>query len=282
MDSRSHLVSGGYKRYSQFLSAALDFGSQGTRSIPEPNGHTVPAPATCTASAIPDPYRLQTCHTGFSERTAHIMRPHRPSRLFLGAALCLLLSTPAFAGRGQKTRPPAIRQQERAPHANQPLEPRPEIAAPRQNAAPVQPDGHLPRWIEDHKNLSLPEQQKALENEPGFRELPPETQQRMRDRLVQLNNMNPQQRERILDRNEALERLSPPQRQQYRSAVQTFAAMPTERRRPMARAILDLREMSPEQRDQVIDSAQFRAQFSDSERTTIRTLLTAEPYAGDH
>jgi hypothetical protein len=210
------------------------------------------------------------------------MRAHPPSRLVLGAALCLLLSSPAFAARGQKSRPPAIRQQERAPRASQPPTPRPETAAPRQNAAPVTPDGHLPRWIEDHKNLSLPEQQKALENEPGFRELPPETQQRMRDRLVQLNNMNPQQRERILDRNEALERLNPQQRQQYRSAVQTFAAMPTERRRPMARAILDLREMPPEQRDQVIDSAQFRAQFSDGERTTIRTLLTAEPYAGDH
>jgi hypothetical protein len=135
--------------------------------------------------------------------------------------------------------------------------------------------------MENHKNLSLPEQQRALENEPGFRDLPPETQLRYRDRLAQLNNMNPQQRARILDRNEALERLTPQQREEYRSAAQTLETAPPERRRPMARAVLDLTEMPPAQRDQVIDSPAFRAQFSDSERSTIRTLLTAEPYSGE-
>jgi len=135
--------------------------------------------------------------------------------------------------------------------------------------------------MENHKNLSLPEQQRALENEPGFRDLPPETQLRYRDRLAQLNNMNPQQRARILDRNEALERLTPQQREEYRSAAQTLETAPPERRRPMARAVLDLTEMPPAQREQVIDSPAFRAQFSDGERSTIRTLLTAEPYSGE-
>jgi hypothetical protein len=46
----------------------------------------------------------------------------------------------------------------------------------------------------------------------------------------------------------------------------------------MARAILDLREMPPDQREQVIGSQRFGAQFSDGERFTIRALLTAEPY----
>src|ERR1700743_2077663 len=46
---------------------------------------------------------------------------------------------------------------------------------------------HLPQWMARHGNLSPAEQQRALENEPGFRDLPQQTQQRMRDRLTQLN-----------------------------------------------------------------------------------------------
>jgi hypothetical protein len=57
-------------------------------------------------------------------------------------------------------------------------------------------------------------------------------------------------------------------------------AMPVPRRRLMARAILDLREMPPPQREQVIDSPPFRGQFSDGERQMLRTLLMGEPYAG--
>ena len=39
--------------------------------------------------------------------------------------------------------------------------------------------------MERHSNLPLADQQHALENEPGFRDLPAPTQQRMRDRLIQ-------------------------------------------------------------------------------------------------
>jgi hypothetical protein len=132
--------------------------------------------------------------------------------------------------------------------------------------------------MENHKNLSLADQQRALQNEPGFRELPPETQQRFLTQLGQLYNMNPQQRDRKLERNEILEHMSAPQLQQYHGAVQAFAAMSPDRRRLTARAILDLREMPPDQREQVIASSRFAAQFSDGERSTIRTLLSVEPY----
>ena len=137
---------------------------------------------------------------------------------------------------------------------------------------------HLQQWMESHKNLPLQEQLRQLDNEPGFREYPPQTQERLRNRLIQLNNMAPQQRARMLDRTEALERLTPQQRQQWRGAVQDLNTLPPTRRRMMARAILDLREMPPPQREQVINSPAFRARFSDSERSTLSTLLMAEPY----
>jgi hypothetical protein len=250
---------GGYERYSQSPPLAVDF-----------------------------TYR-QSKHRGPAERTAHIMKRRLPSRLCLGAALCVLLaSVPAFArgwGGQQRSQAGAARQQ----RANQ----RAQTRAAQNNAArpapnppynppvrPAQHEGNLAQWMQDHKNLSLQDQQRALENEPGYRQLDPQTQQHMRDRLAQLNNMNPQQRQRILDRNEALERLTPQQREQYGNASNALTSAPPERQRPMARAILDLTEMPPGQREQVIDSPAFRAQFSDSERSTIRTLLMGEPYYG--
>jgi hypothetical protein len=133
--------------------------------------------------------------------------------------------------------------------------------------------------MERHGNLSLTEQQRALDNEPGFRDLPEQVRQREHEQLIRLNSMNPQQRTRLLERNEALERLAPPQRQQYRSTVQNFASLPPDRRHMVARAILDLRAMPPDQRRQELDSPTSRAQFSDEERSMLSTLLTAEPYS---
>ena len=147
---------------------------------------------------------------------------------------------------------------------------------------PAQPSGgqpHLQRWLENHKNLSPEEQQRALQNEPGFRELTPQAQRQALENLRILNNMPAQQRERMLDRNEMLERMTPQQREQYRGAVQQLRVAPQPRQRLMAKAILDLRMMPPGQREQVIDSPAFAAQFSEGERSTIRTVLTGEPYS---
>jgi hypothetical protein len=137
---------------------------------------------------------------------------------------------------------------------------------------------HLAQWMDRHSNLPLKEQQDALENEPGFKDLPPQTQQRMRDRLTQLNNMSPEQRRRILERTEAMEQLTPPQRQQVRGALQQFKGLPTDRRRLVARAFRDLREMPQPQRQEILNSDRFRGQFSDQERNTLSSLLAVEPY----
>ena len=196
------------------------------------------------------------------------MNSHLPSRLCLGTALVLLFAAaPALArGRQQRSSPPPIVVR---PNRAQP---------PRVDNRSAQHQEHLAQWMDRHRNLSLADQQRALQNEPGFREFPPQVQQRELNQLARLYNMNPQQRSRMLDRNEMLERMTPPQRQQWNFAVQQLSTLPPPRRRLMARAIIDLREMPPEQRQQVMESPNFRAQFSDSERSTLSTLLTAEPY----
>jgi len=196
------------------------------------------------------------------------MKQQHPSRLSLGAAIMLLCAcVPVFArGRAQKNSPG-------------PVVVKPNRTGPTRAPGRVLGNQqHIPEWMASHSNLPLAEQQRQLEELPGFHDLPPQTQQRFRNQLQRLNNMNPQQRSRILDRNEALERLTPQQREQFRGAVQQLNALPVPRRRVIARAILDLREMPPDQRQQIVASSRFGSQFSDSERSMIRTLLSAEPY----
>jgi Protein of unknown function (DUF3106) len=137
---------------------------------------------------------------------------------------------------------------------------------------------HLAQWMDHHSNLPLAEQQHALENEPGFRDLPSQTQQHMRDRLTQLNNMTPEQRRRILERTEQIGHLTPAQQLQWHSAMEQYSALPEDRRRLVARAFRDLREMPRPQRQAILSSDRFRGQFTDQERNTISNLLTVEPY----
>ena len=160
-----------------------------------------------------------------------------------------------------------------APRA--PLGPRPAAAPPR---APRPQQEHLAQWMDRHSHLPLDQQRSALQREPGFRDLPPQTQQRMQDRLTQLNAMPPEQRRRLLERTEAMEKLSPPQRQQIRGAMQQLTNLPVDRRRLVARAFRDIREMPVPQRQAILTSDRFRAEFSDQERATLANLLTVEPY----
>jgi hypothetical protein len=202
----------------------------------------------------------------------------RSSRLSISAALILpLVAVPAFArGFGQKNQ--HLRAAQRAEERTEAraAQPSPAVrAAPALRPANPGIGPHIEQWMENHKNLSPGDQERALQQLPGFNELPGQTQQRYREQLRTLNNMNPEQRSRILNGVEGLERLSPQQQQQWDHAVQQMHALPPPRRALMITAIRDLRVMPADQRQQVIDSPAFGQQFSPDERQAIRTILTA-------
>ena len=75
-----------------------------------------------------------------------------------------------------------------------------------------------------------------------------------------------------------MEHLTPPQRQQVRGALEQYRGLPEDRRRMVARAFRDLREMPQPQRQEILNSDRFRGQFSDQERNTLSDLLAVEPY----
>jgi len=137
---------------------------------------------------------------------------------------------------------------------------------------------HLPQWFHQHQALTPQQQERALHNEPGFNRLPPGEQQRLSNRLRQLDRMPPAERQRTLDRMEAIERLSPAQRQQLRSTVQQVTRMPEYRRHMMHKAFHDLSQMPPDQRQSIMNSPEFKGQFSPQERGWLGTLLNVQPY----
>ncbi len=193
----------------------------------------------------------------------------------LSATPTRLLSIAALAGILLATQPlPA----QRARGGHGPTAPAPHAAAPPRSAVgPQRNQEHLAQWMNRHGSLPLPEQQRVLEREPGFRDLSPEVQQRMRNRLSQLNTLSPEQRQRVMDRTEAMERLSPDQRQQVRGALSNLQELPLDRRRVVSRAFRELRSQPPEQRQMTLQSDQYRSQFTPEERSTLDNLIHVEP-----
>ena len=143
--------------------------------------------------------------------------------------------------------------------------------------AALPPGAHLGQWMQQHGNLSPQQQQHALQHEPGFSQLPTQTQQRMMQRLNRLNSMPEPQRERVLSRSEAMERLTPQQRGDVRSAMGQLGALPQDRRRLVARSFRELRSMPPQDRNALLNSPEYRQQFSDEERGTLGNLLSVNP-----
>jgi hypothetical protein len=135
---------------------------------------------------------------------------------------------------------------------------------------------HLQAWMNQHRNLTPEQQQQALDHEPGFRQLPQATQQRMHNRLAQLNAMNPQTRERTQNHIEWMEHLSPDQRTQVRGSMEQLGALPPEQRRQVAQSFRDLRALPPDQRGAAMNSPQYQ-NMNPAQRAALNNLLRVEP-----
>lgn len=145
----------------------------------------------------------------------------------------------------------------------------------------VGPDGrrggeHMAEWMSQHRGMTLMQQQQALDREPGFRELPAQTQQRMHSRLAQLNAMPPMQRQRYLEHTEDIERMNPVQRSEVRGAMRELGSLPLDQRRQVVRCFRELRMLRPEQRMGALASPQY-GWLNYEQRTTLTNLIQIAP-----
>jgi hypothetical protein len=148
----------------------------------------------------------------------------------------------------------------------------PQGARPQMSRPPARPQsgGHAGDWLRHYKDMPPAEQERALQNDPAFRRLPPGQQQQLRQRLQHFSALPPPQQLRMLNRMETWEHLTPGQKDQARQIFGQIRALPPGRQRAVGTAIHDLRGMPPEQREQIIDSERFKGIFSDQEREMMR------------
>ncbi len=127
-------------------------------------------------------------------------------------------------------------------------------------------------WLRNHSNLPPQERQKALQNDPQFQKLPPDLQNRLRDRLQRFSSLPPNEQQRMLQRMDRWNRLNPQQKEQARGLFQQFQSLPEDRRKAMVQAFHNLRAFPPDQQQRILNSPQFRSQFSDNERNIMRGM----------
>jgi hypothetical protein len=132
-------------------------------------------------------------------------------------------------------------------------------------------------WLQAHKDLSPEQQLKLLESEPAFKKLPQQRQNELRERLKKFNSLPPEKRNQALQRMEFLAKLTPQQRQQLRDANQQLQGLPPERRVAVHKAVRHLRRLPGVERQQVIQSDDFRSTFSDQEQKLISQLAELNP-----
>lgn len=168
----------------------------------------------------------------------------------------------------------------RTPYSQPYGAPRPPYVAPpgRGNPPYITNQQHLGGWLQSHQGESFAGQANALRHEQGFSNLPQQQQQRLIDRLHQLNSMPPAQRQRTLGRIENMERLSPERRQAVRNSAEELSAMDPARKQQVRGAFRALRDMPPAERQQMLNSPEFRSQYNDHERRVLGNLLSVEPY----
>lgn len=162
------------------------------------------------------------------------------------------------------------------------------VPATRPGATGVQPNSsgarlpyggpHLQDWLNRNQNVPLQEQEKQLRNDPSFKRLPKADQQRLTQRLRQMDSMPEQQRDRRLARNEMLERLSPEERMSINRSGRAWSALPADRQTQMRRAFQDLRGVPVDQRQTVLNSAHYQNMFTPEERGILSDFLRVEPY----
>ena len=88
----------------------------------------------------------------------------------------------------------------------------------------------------------------------------------------------------MLNRMETWEHLTPNQKQQGRQLFQQFRQLSPDRRQAVNRAIRGMRGLTPEQRDRLINSDEYRNEFSLQERGLLdrASRLPLAPGEGLH
>jgi len=115
------------------------------------------------------------------------------------------------------------------------------------------------------------------EREAALAKLPPDQRARIQQRLENFSKRPPEQQRRVIDQQKRLMALPPEQLQQARQALADLVNTQPPRRGVIAAQLQKLSTMSDEERSQYMNSARFRAQFSEQEIQLMNSLRGIVP-----
>jgi DNA-directed RNA polymerase subunit F len=136
-------------------------------------------------------------------------------------------------------------------------------------------------WLERLHQMSPQDQERFMNNNQRFRNLPPERQTEIRERLRRWNAMTPEQRRRITDIDRNLRNLPPEERQRLREEViPKLQQMDPLRRQAIMRRVHALEGMSEEERAARLKDETFLQGLSAEEKAMLHDVVRFRIGAG--
>jgi hypothetical protein len=135
--------------------------------------------------------------------------------------------------------------------------------------------GLPPKWVENLQEMSPEEQDRFLQNNQRFHNLPPERQQQIRQRLQRWNRLTPEERNALRDRERIFERMTPEQRQHIQQELlPKWQQLPLDRRQRLIGRLRTLRGLSDSERQARLNDPRFMQGLTRDEQGMLRDLNT--------
>jgi hypothetical protein len=192
----------------------------------------------------------------------------------MAVLLCSTIPALAFSPRWQRQAaapPPRQSAPPPAPHSNVPSN-----NAPAKATSPELhlngPGPHRGDWLRKYMKLPPTQQERQLQQDPSFRSLPPERQNHLLDRLRNFNQQSPEKQAQILNRMETFEHMTPEQQQTARNLFSRYHNLPEDQKSKVSQAYRRLRGMPPSARNELLNSDEFRNNYTDDQRDLLRGM----------
>jgi Protein of unknown function (DUF3106) len=134
------------------------------------------------------------------------------------------------------------------------------------------PGPHRGDWLRQYMKLPPSQQERQLQQDPSFRSLPPDRQNHLLNRLRTFNSQSPEKKAQILNRMETFEHMTPQQQQAARNLFDRYRNLPDDQKNKISQAYRRLRGMPPSARNELLNSDEFRNNYTDDQRDLLRGM----------
>ncbi len=136
----------------------------------------------------------------------------------------------------------------------------------------------IPSFLFKLAEKSPEEQDRILNGNPRFRDMPANEQQKFREKLKRFSAMLPDERQRFRERFVIFHNLPPESRDKIREEVMpAWNRLPADRRRVLLDEFRTLRRLAADERQQRFAQDSFTREFSSGEQQLLRQLTSLSP-----